>query len=127
MHSFLTLALTLLLLPLTTTQDTPPRECNDASTAVCCPSLASNASGPCGANAEPVRNVTECTQEKYPQGWACCIDKEPKQGNLTGWSCLSAFPLVEGFFTGADGIPLNGTEVSPFGSGKGMGGRILFR
>ncbi|KAF9741465.1 hypothetical protein PMIN01_01004 [Paraphaeosphaeria minitans] len=75
MHSFLTLALTLLLLPLTTTQDTPPRECNDASTAVCCPSLASNASGPCGANAEPVRNVTECTQEKYPQGWACCIDK----------------------------------------------------
>lgn len=77
MHSLplLTLALNLLI-PLTTAQDPSPAEleCAPGNTPLCCPSLASNATGPCGTAGSPAANVTDCTQEKYPQGWACCVE-----------------------------------------------------
>ncbi|KAF2746655.1 hypothetical protein M011DRAFT_75408 [Sporormia fimetaria CBS 119925] len=50
------------------------QDCWQGAHAICCPECAqSGPTGPC-TDAIPVGSLTECTLEKYPVGWACCID-----------------------------------------------------
>jgi hypothetical protein len=65
------------LLSITTAQTDPPLSLcqtyyGTTYKDVCCPELLSRGQ-PCDAPV-PVANVTDCTAEIYPRGWACCLE-----------------------------------------------------
>ncbi|KAF1352993.1 hypothetical protein EJ07DRAFT_158816 [Lizonia empirigonia] len=61
----------------------------------CCDSIISRgASAPCAAP-ELVSNVTDCTMDRSPTGWACCVELDPIDPDAPGWGCIPNESLGE--------------------------------